>query len=62
MLVKLDNKEFILQKKKNEPWGNSGLEQNERAHPYMFKTINQSHCQLRQFQEEKNTNGLGLAL
>ena len=42
-----------------EPWGKSGLEQNEssRAYPYLFKTKNQSHCLLRQFQEEKNTNG-----
>ena len=39
---------------KTKPWGKSGLEQNEssRAYHYLFKTINQSQCLLRQFQEE----------
>ena len=54
----LDNKELVLLKK-TELWGKSGLEQNEssRAYPYLFKTINQSQCLLRQFQEEKIQKG-----
>ena len=53
--IRLQGIYFAKKETETEPWGKSGLEQykGSRAYPYLFKTKNQSHCVLKQFQEEK---------